>query len=800
MTSIRSEFYFNSGTLLKGVNMPDPDLIISNQCLELYGYDISDYCFLYSKDTLQSFSFEPNPQLTTIGKYAFYGCTKLKRIDLSSCIKLNIIKESAFSYCKSVTEILLPEGLKYIGTDAFTATKITSIEIPSTVTFISSSGLGDMYSLTSVVFREGSKLESLSNNMFISTKLVEFTIPESVRDINGAFVNGVVTLTVIKVHQNNKYFIGDNNCAVYSMDYSKFMRFAPNSSSTYVINSKVTYINYGAFMNAKCTSITIPPSVTYIGGFAFRGTKNLKQIALPPNLTEIQGATFGSSGLTSIEIPDKVTIIHVSAFGNCNSLNTVILPSSLSDVGGSAFPSNPNINFTFKGDSSIKIDSQMIMMAKDNTSISLLLDSSATSISIPSQVKRIKSYAFSRKTNLQTISCEGSSEVEYIEDGAFSNCNSLTSIPYFPKLKEIGLEAFSRTKLSSEFSFPESFSLLKKNAFYEVSTLPSISFSSTVSILTIQESSFIRCSSLRSVSFIGCSSDIIFGANVFAGCSSLSVFNVNNKIKNIDSGCFMNSGLSTITFENSITSFDSLPSMLLKGCTNLNEINIPKNIISIGNECFSQTSIKKVSIPESVESLFSQCFSGCTQLERIDISSTCSLSKIFPGILEGCISLSYISDFSNDFLVCHNSTIYDINFSRVYLHAPACKDNYISFDRQLESVADSAFINCAYIEFVVFVDSSVGSIGRRAFESCIRLKQISIPSSVSYIGENAFMNCTSLKCGVLFQNKSKIFIDTLLSSGLTKSSLHSCDAFSCKSQKILNLPVSTTLFTVLIPM
>ena len=398
MTNIDPEFYYNSGTLLKGVNMPDPDLIISSNCLEIYGNSASDYCFLHSKETLRSFRFDPSPQLTTIGKYSFYNCSKLQRIDLSMCTKLTIIGESAFSYCTSVTELFLPEGLQYIKNNAFSQTSIQSVEIPTTVIDILDFGLGIINTLTSITFKEGSKLRSLSNNAFAQTKLVEFKVPESVQSIVGTFVGEVDTLTIIRVHQNNKYFISDNY-AVYTKDYSQILVFAANSNSTYNINPKVTSIKHGAFAKAKCTSITIPPSVTLIEGYAFYFTSNLKQITLPPNITAINDYCFYCSGLTSIDIPEKVTRIGIGAFAGCNFLKTFVLPGNLTEVGGGAFPPNPNINFIFKGDSQIKIDNQMLMMAKDNSSISLLLDASATSIKIPSQVKRIKLSTFKDKKN-----------------------------------------------------------------------------------------------------------------------------------------------------------------------------------------------------------------------------------------------------------------------------------------------------------------------------------------------------------------------------------------------------------------
>ncbi|EAY14599.1 surface antigen BspA-like [Trichomonas vaginalis G3] len=800
MTLIPSKFYYNSGTQLKDVKMSDPDLIISSECLEIYGNNKRDYCFLQCKDTLKSFSFQPNPKLVTIGPYAFYNCIKLERIDLSSCTMLTSIKTYAFCQCTSVTELLLPKGLQYIMQFAFSNLKIQTVTIPASVLKIYDHGIADMTTLTSIIFKEGSKLDSLSNNAFFSTKLTEFKVPESVSSIMGTFLNGVRTMRTINVHQNNKFFVTSDSCAVYTKDYRVLSIFAASSVSTYVIDSRCTSINYGAFISCQCTSITIPSSVTQIGGYAFCGSSNIKQITLPPSITRIEASCFSGSGLTSIDIPDKVKYIGAYAFSLNTFLKTVLLPENLTEVGGGAFPSSNDINFTFKGNSSITIDNQMLMISKDNSSISMLLKPDTVQITLPIQTKEIKSSAFSGKKSLTTIKCDGISEIDTIGDYAFFSCTSLKSIPYFPKLKTIGIHAFSYTILSSEFLFPESFTSLGEYSFSNIVTLPSISFASTAKTLTISNYAFFGCTSLSRASFDECTSNISLGMNVFTDCSSLIMFRVSSHMKSIDSGCLMNCGIRTITFENSETSFDSLPSMFMKGCTNIEEILIPNNIVTIGTECFSGTSIRTIKIPDSVESLLSNCFSGCQSLEHVDISSTCNLASISPAIFEQCTSLSYISDFVSSKFVCQNSTIYDSNFKSVYLHAPTCKDNYISFDRRLVKVEESAFINSAYIEFVVFVDNSVVSIGKRAFESCTRLKQISIPSSVTFIGEDAFTNCESLRCGVLFQNKSKQFVEYLLKSGLPKSAILRCEAFSCIVNKNSNFAISLTLIAVFILM
>jgi hypothetical protein len=63
------------------------------------------------------------------------------------------------------------------------------------------------------------------------------------------------------------------------------------------------------------TSITIPPSVAYIGTMAFWGCESLTSLTIPSSVTVIGDYAFCfCDSLTSITIPSSVTVIEESAF------------------------------------------------------------------------------------------------------------------------------------------------------------------------------------------------------------------------------------------------------------------------------------------------------------------------------------------------------------------------------------------------------------------------------------------------------------------------------------------------------
>ena len=105
------------------------------------------------------------------------------------------------------------------------------------------------------------------------------------------------------------------------------------------IPDSVTYIGGDAFCQTHLSgNLVIPNSVTYIGWNAFSGCSGLTSVSIGNSVTTIaSGAFYNCNGLTELRIPDSVKTIGLRAFAYCTGLTSLSIPGSVTAIGEEAF-------------------------------------------------------------------------------------------------------------------------------------------------------------------------------------------------------------------------------------------------------------------------------------------------------------------------------------------------------------------------------------------------------------------------------------------------------------------------------
>ena len=584
--------------------------ITSNSTVEVTWYS-NNYVGLTSANIPASIEYSgKNYSVTSIGDWAFSGCTGLTSITIPNSV--TSIGDKAFCGCTGLTSITIPNSVTSIGGFAFSVCSgLTSIivesensifdsrdncnaiietatntliagckntTIPNSVTSIGDGVFQGCSGLTSITIPNS--VTSIGYMAFQGCGLTSITIPNSVTSIGYMAFQVCTRLTSIIVeNENSKYDSRDNCNAIIE-----------TSSNTLIVGCKATTIpegvtSIGAYAFAMwrgLTSITIPNSVTSIEEYAFYGCSGLISITIPNSVTSIGGSAFsGCSGLTSVTIGNSVTSIGDGAFQGCSGLTSITIGNSVTSIGESfSADCYKNVrNFTCKNPD-IEIPNGAIAWFSQDVLDTIVMPANGFDVSeekwanLPKYLKYAKLTSGEMTDNvfsvlnrsyktLQTLDIQAVSNTS-IADEAFKGCYNLRTLLLPSQLTKIPYMAVADCKSLQEITIP-------------------------ATVEEIDNSAFENCRSIQTITFAG--ADAPQGIAQYAPASGCALHRIGN-------WAFYN-------------------------CHELQHLTIPEGVTEIGDAAFyGCTYLQDLTLPASVEQIGDNCFALCSKLQKITVLST----------------------------------------------------------------------------------------------------------------------------------------------------------------------------------
>lgn len=205
-----------------------------------------------------------------ISSYAFSSCKNITEITIPDSV--TEIGNSAFSGCTSLAEIVIPDSVTSIGGSAFKGcTSLSKVDLPKMLTTIEAGTFRGCTSLKEIIIPD-SVIKILDHAFSNCTSLESITIGSGVESLGDEWIASCRRLENITVSPENKTYSSVDG-VLFNKDKSEL--------SAYPIGN-------------KRSSYTIPDGVEKIGKKAFYGCRYIESLTIPVSVAEIEASALGN--------------------------------------------------------------------------------------------------------------------------------------------------------------------------------------------------------------------------------------------------------------------------------------------------------------------------------------------------------------------------------------------------------------------------------------------------------------------------------------------------------------------------
>ena len=644
-------------------------------------------------------------EITAIGKFNFFQCSRLESVSFAENIKLARIGWGAFGY-----------------------SSLPSITIPDSVTQIDGYAFYYCSKLSSVEISENSKLARMGESVFkADAKLKYLYIPDGTNNIGWGIFEGAGNNVTVSVAANSyaqayaeKYGISYETrtpkpTVVASGSCGENTAWTLNSEGVLSVtgngpmsDNNTNHAPWEAY-KYQIRQVVIGKDITYIGKFNFFRCSRLETVTFEEGtkLERIGWGAFGYSSLPAITIPDSVTRIDGYAFYYCSKLTGVAISenSKLESLGEYAFKADTKMTSLYIPDGVTKIGSAIF---KDVTGVTLSVaensyaQSYAKKYGIAYETRKAKLTVVASGTCGEnaawTLDSEGVLNITGDGPMADNNTNQAPWEAYKYQIKQI---------------------VIGKGITY------------------IGKFNFFWCNKLETVTFEEGSQLERIGWGAF-GYSSLPQIAIPDSVTRLEGYAFYYcSNLSNVEISES-SCLTSLGECVFKADTKLTSLYIPDGMNNIGWGIF-ENAIANVTLSVA-ESSYAQTYAekyGIAYVTRtarpaVVASGFCGEDAAWVLTSDGVLKITGSGPMADN----------ETN------HAPweACKYliKQVMIGKDITYIGKFNFFWCNRLETVTFEDGSqLERIGWGAF-GYSSLKTIAIPDSVTRLDGYAFYYCTKL--------------------------------------------------------
>ena len=430
-------------------------------------------------------------------------------------------------------------------------------------------------------------------------------------------------------------------------------------------------------------------------------------------------------------------------------------------------------------------------------------------ITLPSSLKTINSYAFSNCTSLNSITIPDDSKLEYIGDFAFANCSKSLQIPTFKNNVYISSTAFTSAinRYVGDFESDKIvYSIWMIDGQYLVKLTRYIGSSTDVDLTIGDKDIYIEGIELKGENY-----KLIISPNVFSYFTEIKSVRICSNVTEIGERAFEGCTYLKTLIINSGSQLDTIGEQAFNNCYELTISGSLESVNNIGLHAFSgiqnyvgpgnyYNTIVNDDKNDGINYTFCNLFKengtlkarvGINVLKEIntlEISDTIKIEDT-EYIIAGITYLNYYSTENLHINVTVPKSVKYINLqscpyidnlvftdesqlTELYITCSSIKTVNFGNNSSLQQIYNNTFQGCTSLTTVNFGNnSSLQYIDYDAFQGCTSLESMYIPASVKSISGGAFSNCASLKEFTIDPNNEFFYVDTGVIYSIDKSTL-----------------------------